>query len=172
MDRDELIELVETFKAEWRAVTEHLTTLQHREASLAQTVAGLEGLLGTQTVSMSGTSNLKTSTTATLTSYPRGGEAIRQVLQEAGREMTVKEISDELIRRGWAPHSRNPENATSSNASRAAESLPEVARRRGEHGAFVYKYVEQDKSTDTSSIDVISNLEPTGRNDGWEAITS
>ncbi len=72
--------------------------------------------------------------------HPRGPDAVRRVLMETGKELTVRTIAYELALRGWAPKTTDLVNATSTNASRAAERLADVQRRKNPHGGYLYFY--------------------------------
>jgi hypothetical protein len=72
--------------------------------------------------------------------HPRGIEAVRRVLQDSADEMDVRQITEELLRRGWVPQSSDPVNATSSAASRLVKHNRNVTRRRNASGGYLYRY--------------------------------
>ncbi len=129
-----------------------------REAAIAaaarqydEAIASLEKLPTTPTVILSdqgaptrsSAPTVRRPPSASTATYPRGPEAVRQVLIASGREMTVRQVSAELEARGWAPRTSDIVNATSTNAARAAERLPDVDRRKNPHGGYLYFYCGQ-----------------------------
>lgn len=134
VDPQELIPVRDQLRAEKAEVDAALAELQRRETSLTRVIAGLDELIGDTSAGGPAEEHERDAGG----DYPRGSEAVRVVLQDTGAKMTVREITDEILRRGWTPRSKNPENATSSAASRAAEMFPDVHRERGHGGAYVY----------------------------------
>jgi len=133
--------------------------LDSQTASVVKAIAALEEIVGkvhqvrttptTSTVTHTGTVAEPDGVVATIRrrramrgddGSPRGAAAVREVLIAVGTDMDVKGITAELHARGWEPVSSNPENATSSNAARAAEVYPDVSRRRGAGGSYLYRY--------------------------------
>jgi hypothetical protein len=134
VDPAELIPFRDQLRAKKAEVDAELAELQRRETSLARVIAGLDELIGD--ASADGRPE-DTHDRGASSDYPRGSEAVRLVLQETTAKLTVREITEELLGRGWTPRSKNPENATSSAASRAAETFPDVHRERS-GGIYVY----------------------------------
>ena len=82
---------------------------------------------------------------------PRGPEAVRRVLFETGRELTVREINDELTVRGWSPDTNDPINVVSTNASRAADRFSNVDRRKSPSGGYLYWFQHEEEDADEST---------------------
>ncbi len=129
MDQASMAQMLSQLRAE-------RTELDRRGAALDKAIAGLEELLGESP----GRDSRPAPTPAKANSQPRGTEAVRRVLVETGLELSVREINEHLIQRGWTPKSADPLNATSAAAARAAEVLPEIVRRRSDQGAYVYRH--------------------------------
>ncbi len=135
VERAELIPFRDQLRAEKTEVDAALAELQRRETSLATVIAGLDELIGDASADSHPEDKQERGTSS---DYPRGSEAVRRVLQASTAKLTVRQITEELLRRGWTPRSKIPENATASAASRAAELFPEVHRERGLGGTYVY----------------------------------
>ena len=174
-ERAEIERLLTQLQAEHIEVAEHLKRLTVRDQGLRQAVAGLTALLmalednSSGNVSQDPPGQTPPSSEASgekapeeeapegpQGQYPRGAEAVRLVLMDANAELNVREITAALMERGWAPHSKNPENATSSNAARAVEVYPDVVRRRADNGSLVYRYLAQDESGVTRVSDQVT----------------
>lgn len=70
--------------------------------------------------------------------FPRGARAVREVLlAQANSELTVSEVVDELVSRGWGTPSESLVNSTRTNLSRAVQQYAEVVRPRP--GVFMYQ---------------------------------
>lgn len=138
MENDEIDRLIKVLEAEKVVVARDLDALQRRDSALTRAISGLVDLRDDDAGPPSRAPATPNPTT------PRGIEAIKRVLVEASEPMDTRKITEELARRGWAPRSGNPANATSSNASRAFESVPEIRRERDESGHFRYRWVDVD----------------------------
>ena len=94
---------------------------------------------------------------------PSGPEGVRLVLAaHPGECLSVKQITEELMSRGWAGEARDPVNATSSNALVAMRNYPEEISRERERGttAFLYCYRDDAQSEgpdDDASVHLGSN---------------
>ena len=117
--------MLEELRTERDEVREEWKALGRRLDALERSVHGLEMLFG--------------EVPAPPIDNPVGAEAIREVLRLSGREMSTADILEELQSRGWAPASKNPINATASNAARACTVYDDVVRRRSSIG-LVYRY--------------------------------
>ncbi len=148
MNSTEMRRLLTQFEDEQREVEDQAARLAMRNGGLVQAISGLRALLtaageevGQRDVGAIDAATVAESANLDNTveeDHPRGADAVRVVLQDEGREMTVRQITEALLTKGWGPRSKNPENATSSNAARAAEVYAEITRRRGPEG-LVYK---------------------------------
>ncbi len=132
MDQEAVVKMLHQLREE---KAEH----DQRGAALDRAITGLAELLGREGSTDSRTPPPKRRQPSG-SKYPRGTEAVRRVLVETGRELDIREITEELIQRGWTPQSSDPVNATSSAAARAAEILPEITRRRKDNGAYAYRH--------------------------------
>jgi hypothetical protein len=89
---------------------------------------------------------------------PRGGEAVRLILQESpGEWFRVSELLPLLRNRGWLPESENPANAVRTALERLVANPNESDVYRGKYttgpklGAVVYKYdPDRDRNEDNS----------------------
>ncbi|MGH9280663.1 MAG: hypothetical protein ACRD12_21545 [Acidimicrobiales bacterium] len=152
LDRERREAVLELF-----VLKEKQSALAAREANLAQAIGAIEKILRSEGVEppQSATPEppelavpaSESERTGKATDGPRGVEAVRRVLMEVGRPMDVKDIAEHLDYRGWIK-SRDPVNATFSNAARAAEVLPDVERYLGEGGIYLYRYVESDLTSE------------------------
>jgi len=72
---------------------------------------------------------------------PSGPEGIRLVLADhPGECLSVRQITDELTKRGWIGEAKDPVNATSSNALVALRNYPGQITREREKGTTAYLY--------------------------------
>ena len=172
--REEVARLLAEMEKEHREVLDQLSVLTTRAKGLSSGISGLRTFLATldgvtEAPHLEATGEERNDAPNDV-EHPRGAEAVRRVLLEAGREMNIREITQELAARGWSPRSRNPENATSSNAARATEVFPDVARRRGENGLILYKYVAPDLSGVSNVTDMVRRVEAPLARQAREAI--
>ncbi len=166
LDPTELRQLLKTMRQRRDALNAEALELIRQVRALTQTIHGLQELVGDDEPEEDEAPRLvqpdsipseeRFGTPAVVQDYPRGVEAVRRILMDTGREMDTREITDELLRRGWVPRSSNPLNATSSNAARAVE-LPDVWRRKSEHGTYLYWY-EPPRPPKTADV----QLQPNG----------
>jgi len=168
MNPAEMRRLLTQFEDEHREVEDQVVRLALRNGGLVQAISGLRALLAAageevdhREVRGADAAIVEESAKADILDdgdHPRGADAVRAVLQDEGREMTVRQITEALLTKGWGPRSKNPENATSSNAARAAEVYAEITRRRGPEG-LVYKYVPPDEAGVTNVTSFVRRVE-------------
>ena len=115
---------------------------QRRVTALRQIKAGLESYLAMDREPPEMVGVDEGGNTYSLAFAPlRGQAAVRAVLQErAGTVMTVPEIADEIVRRGWIDEGANALDATRTSVGRAVKSYRQV--RRVGHGQYVYENVD------------------------------
>lgn len=132
MERVELEHTLERFRAELAEAEIAAQTAVQRRDSLRQVVVGFEGLLAARidpgrrqlTVSDEGTGVDAGSVTARLTApesdaKPAGAEAVRRVLRDADKTLSLKDILRELNTRGWmSTEAKHPEASVRSSLQR------------------------------------------------------
>lgn len=153
LERDRLADLLDDLRGEQRSIAREAAVLEHRGAALSKTIEGIESLL--EEVDVEHTTGVRSvpGQRASAADHPKGVEAVRRILVETGAEMDVRTLADELVKRGWIK-SRDPVNATFSNASRAvADEASGIVRRRGPGNSFLYRYVS-DRLGLSDSIEV------------------
>ncbi len=96
----ELAAIREKVSKEVTLLEAHIHECRVRVDSLRTTLRGLDEVLGLET------------------DHPQGSEAVRRVASEADHWLTISEILEELVRRGWAPDSDKPEGAVRASAAR------------------------------------------------------
>lgn len=147
MERIELEQTLERFRAELAEADLAAQTAVQRRESLRQVVLGFEGLLaakidpGPRQLSVSDEGTVDDSAVVTIQhaqhalsdsdEKPAGAEAIRRVLREAGKTMSLKDILRELKRRGWmSTEAKHPEASVRSSLQRlvADDEVVRVAR--------------------------------------------
>jgi hypothetical protein len=82
-------------------------------------------------------------TTVSISDHPRGQAAITEILESLeyrGKYWTVKQMTEELQKRGWEPDSERPANSVRVALSRLVDSNPRITRGPGEHGNVVFYY--------------------------------
>lgn len=158
--------IVKDLTAERDEVAAQMEGLQRRHQSLMQAIEGLQGLVS-QSEGVEEIEYTPPSPPAPeVARIPRGAEAIKIVLRETGQRLNSTEINNELERRGWSPRSKNPENATSSNAARASETVHEIMRARDASGHYLYWWQEErEPEPDESRLSIV-------REDREEVVTS
>jgi hypothetical protein len=102
-------ELAETRRRllnEEQSIEAEIARLRVRVEAIRVTLRGLDGILGIET------------------SRPRGMEAVRLVVTESPVPLSVTQITEEVVRRGWHPNSENPETAVRAGIKRLRAADP------------------------------------------------
>jgi hypothetical protein len=149
MNNNGLEQTLERLRAEQAEDEAQLTTLQRRVLSRQKAIEGLEGLvdLARAPVAANATEDTPESVQPVEEppsprgqdeDRPRSAEAIRRVLVETERPWTAKAMTEELLRRGWAPKSTSPEDAVRTAMSRAGKA-PDNGIVRLPDGSYMYR---------------------------------
>jgi hypothetical protein len=142
-----LEQMLEHLRAEQTEDEAQLGTLQRRVISRQRAIEGLEGLLELGRVQGSAEATEGTpepeqpvkqppSASGQEEERPRGVKAVIQVMTEMRKPWTAKEMTEELLRRGWAPESSSPEDAVRTAMSRAWKAPDNGIARLGSSYAY------------------------------------
>ena len=141
--------MLDTAEAQLRSCRQAIARLKEQESALLKVKAGIEDYLR----SGGSAADAGAPTTARVTTLwaeePRGKEAVMVVLAEqAGRPMTVPQIRDEVLQRGWIDPSPRVLEAIRTNLGRAMDKYPEIKRVR--KGLYLYENADGPDSSGPS----------------------
>jgi hypothetical protein len=124
-----LEQTLERLRAEQAVDEAQLATLQQRVTARRSAILGLEGLVELDRVQAGDEATEDTPEPEQPVEQPpslngqeerpRGVKAVIHVMTEMRKPWTAKEMTEELLRRGWAPDSSSPEDAVRTAMSRA-----------------------------------------------------
>ena len=156
MTNNGLEQTLERLRAEQADDEAKLATLQRRVSSRQKAIDGLEGLVELARAPVAANATEDTpepvqpveeppSPSSQDENRPRSAEAIRRVLVETKRPWTAKAMTEELLRRGWAPKSTSPEDAVRTAMNRARKA-PDNGIVRLPDGSYIYREEDDDFS--------------------------
>jgi hypothetical protein len=174
MNNNALEQTLERLHAEQTEDEAQLVTLQLRVASRYKAIEGLEGLVRlahgqgdaapapTEDEPESGQPVAQPpSPNGEEEGRPRGVKAVIRVMAETGKPWAAREMTEELLRRGWAPDSSSPEDAVRTAMNRAWKAPGNGIARIGNGYAY------RPASTKQSSILQLPTLNKTASHSFW-----